>query len=229
LLIITTLNDRAEDAYDGDRQRVDDGYFYKDETAAYIEYGLSARDTLVARLAWQDVRRRRGTTFDAAQGLSASELGWRREVWRSDPAIASLQVTALIPGQGENVSNQAFGSGEMAGELRGLLGRSMGGWGFVEAQTAWRWRDGSYLDEARLDLTIGWRPRDRWEVIAQSFSVWSTERGRPGADSFDQHKLQVSISREIGSQTLQLGASITPSARNAINQQAVFLSVWRRF
>ncbi|WP_323763116.1 hypothetical protein [Maricaulis sp.] len=229
LLIVTSLVDRADHAYDGNRDSVDDGYFHKDETSAYVEYGLSNVDTLVARLAWQDVRRLRGASHDEAQGLSASEVGWRRVVWRSDRSLVAGQLTALIPGQGENVSNQAFGSGEMAAEIRALAGRSFGDRVFVEGQLAWRWRDGDELDEARLDLTAGWRPADRWQVMAQSFSVWSAERDHPGARSFDQHKLQVSVSRRIGRQTYQLGASITPTGRNAIDQRAVFLAVWRRF
>lgn len=229
LLIVTSLVDRADHAYDGDRQSIDDGYFHKDETSAYVEYGLSGVDTLVARLAWQDVRRRRGPSYDEAQGLSASELGWRRVIWRSDRSVVSGQITALVPGQGENVSNQAFGSGEMAAEIRALAGRSFGDDMFVESQLAWRWRDGEELDEIRLDLTAGWQFAERWQVMAQGFSVWSAERDHPGARSFDQHKLQLSVSRRIGRQTYQLGASITPTGRNAIDQRAVFLAVWRRF
>jgi len=228
-LILTTLIDRAETSFDASGQTVDDGYFHKDETAAYLEYGVTGRDTLVARLAWQDVRRLRGPSFDSAQGLSASEIGWRREVWRGTRSVASVQLTALIPGQGENVSNQAFGTGEMAAEVRALAGRSLGDQAFLEAQSAWRWRDGAYLDEARLDLTAGWRPSERWQILAQSFSVWSAEPSRPGAPEFEQHKLQLSVSREFGRQTVQLGASMTPAGRNAIDQDAVFLSVWRRF
>lgn len=229
LLIITSLIDRAETSFDATGQSVDDGYFYKDETAAYLEYGVTRRDTLVARLAWQDVRRLRGASFDQAQGLSASEVGWRREVWRGARGVASLQLTTLVPGQGENVSNQAFGTGEMAAEVRALVGRSIGERGFLETQAAWRWRDGNYLDEARLDLTAGWRVSERWQVLAQSFSVWSAEPARPGAPDFEQHKLQVSVGRDFGRQTVQIGASITPVGRNAIDQEAVFLSVWRRF
>ncbi len=229
LLIITTLIDRAETSFDAAGEPVDDGYFHKDETAAYLEYGITHRDTLVARLAWQDVRRLQGRSFDAAQGLSASEVGWRREFWRGSRSIASLQLTALIPGQGENVSNQAFGTGEMAAEIRALAGRNLGGRRFVEAQTAWRWRDGRYLDEIRLDLTAGWEVAEHWQVIAQSYSVWSAEPPRLGAPAFEQHKFQLSISREFGRQTIQLGTAFTPAGRNAINQEAVFLSVWRRF
>ncbi|WP_297737329.1 hypothetical protein [uncultured Maricaulis sp.] len=228
-MILTTLIDRAETSFDATGQTVDDGYFHKDETAAYLEYGVTGRDTLVARLAWQDVRRLRGPSFDAAQGLSASEIGWRREVWHERRAVVSVQLTALIPGQGENVSNQAFGTGEMAAEVRALVGRSIGERGFLETQAAWRWRDGNYLDEARLDLTAGWRVSERWQVLAQSFSVWSAEPARPGAPDFEQHKLQVSVGRDFGRQTVQIGASITPVGRNAIDQEAVFLSVWRRF
>jgi hypothetical protein len=229
LIIITSLVDRADHAYDNDRQRRDDGYFHKDETAAFIEYGLSARDTLVARIAWQDVRRLRDASYDQAQGLSASEIGWRRRLWQGERLVLSAQIAALIPGQGENVSNQAFGSGDMAADLRGLVGRSFGERGFAEAQLAWRWRDGPWLDEARFDLTAGWRLTERWQVLAQSFSVWSVETDRVGARSYDQHKLQLSISRDLGRQTVQIGGSITPSGRNAIEQRALFMSVWRRF
>lgn len=221
--------DRADTAFNGTRARNDDGFFYKDELALYAEYGLNERWTLVGRLAWQTVRRRTGPDRDEAEGLAASEIGLRRMVWQGSRQIASAQIVALIPGQGENVSNRPLGAGGHAADLRALWGRSIGQSGFVESQLAWRWREDPDLDETRLDLTAGWRPRPRWQVMAQTFSVWSVEPGRPGAPDFDQHRVQLSIGRQIGRAEYHLGAYVTPFGRNVIIERAAFVSVWRRF
>ncbi len=208
---------------------MDDGYFYKDETAAYLEYGLSAQTTLVARIAWQSVDRRQGQRIDAAQGFAASELGLRRQLWSSPRQIVSAQAAVLLPGAGENVSNQPLGSGETAWEVRGLWGRHLGDTQFVDVQMGHRWRGGQDLNEARLDLTWGWQPADRWQVLAQSFSVWSVEPARPNRPDFEQHKLQLSLGRQWGRIQYHLGVAATPAGRNVINERVVFLSAWRRF
>jgi hypothetical protein len=229
LFIVTTLLDRADQSWGADRTRIDDGYFYKDEVAFYAEYGLDEHVTLIGRMAWQNVRRRSGLDQDSASGLSASEVGARARLWQDDARTLALQATALIPGQGENVSNRPLGSGGQAAELRLLAGQAWGSDVFIDSQIAYRWRDGIDLDEARLDLTLGWRPDERWLILAQTFSVFSVQPGRPGAPDFDQHKLQMSIGREWGGVEYHLGGFITPAGRNSIEDRAVFLSTWRRF
>ena len=229
LLIVTTLLDRADRRYGPDGARVDDGYFHKDETSAYLEYGVTARLTGVARLAWQSVDRRQGESVDTASGLAASELGLRAGLWRSARQVATLQVMALVPGAGENVSNRPLGEGGSAWEVRGLWGRSLGGSQFADIQLAHRWREAPDLDEVRLDATWGWRPAPRWQVLAQSFSVWNVEAERPGRPDFNQHKLQLSIGREIAGTQYHAGVFATPAGRNTLDERAVFLSVWRRF
>ena len=227
-MITTYLYDRGDAAYGEGGERVDEGWFYKDEVSVYAEYGLNDRITLIGRAAWQQVARRDGDVLDAAEGLAASELGVRAALWRGDHVIVSGQLTAFLPGQGENVSNRPLGSGERAWEGRLLAGRSLGERGFLEAQAGWRLREGADLDEARIDLTAGWRA-GRWALMAQSFSVWSVEAGRIGSPDFHQHKLQLSIGRRVGETEFHLGGYVTPAGRNAIEQRAVFLQVWRRF
>ncbi|MHA6289642.1 hypothetical protein [Maricaulis sp. CAU 1757] len=206
-----------------------DGYFYKDELSAYAEYGLNERITLVGRFAWQTVRRGTSAGEDAAQGFAASEIGLRRVIWQAERQVWSGQVTALFPGAGENVSNRPLGVGGHAVDLRSLWGRSIGQTGFVEVQAAWRWREAPDLDEVRLDLTAGWRPAKRWQVIAQSYSVWSLEPGRPGAPEFHQHRLALSVGRHWRGKDYFLGVYATPAGRNAIIERAVFFSVWQTF
>ena len=229
VLIITSLFDRADQGFGPDGETVDDGYFYKDETSAYLEYGLTSDTTLVSRVAWQSVERRQGARTDSARGLSASELGLRHRVWTSGPDTVSAQAVVLLPGSGENVSNQPLGSGETAWDVRGLWGHRFGAHHFADLQLAHRWRGGDDLNEARLDLTWGWQPNDDWRVLAQSFSVWSVEPARPGRPEFEQHKLQLSAGREWGQAQYHLGVAVTPAGRNVINERMVFLAVWRRF
>lgn len=227
--ITTTLTDRAELSFDETGKRRDDGYFYKDEIAVYLEYGLTDRVTLVGRGAWQTIERRTGPDFDSTQGFAATELGLRSVLYNAGRQVVSLQTTAILPGTGENISNQPFGDGGNAWEVRGLWGRNLASSLFADAQLAYRWREGIYADEARFDLTLGWQARPRWRVLAQAFSVWSLEPDRPGARQFEQHKLQVSIGRQIGGQEYHLGIVMTPAGRNTIAERAAFLSVWQRF
>ena len=229
LTIVTTLADRADRARGDDRQIVEDGYFYKDEVSLYAEYGVSQRLTAIARVAWQDVRRRDGPDFDSATGLSASEVGLRWAVRQDANAVYSLQATALIPGQGENVSNRPLGDGGQAWEVRALWGHAFGETVFTDAQLAYRWRDAENLDELRLDATFGWRPRENWLLLGQAFAVTSAEAGRAGRADFDQLKLQISAGRQLGAVEYHIGAFVTPTGRNTIEERAVFLSVWRRF
>ncbi len=229
LLITTTLRDRAELSFDESGDRQDDGYFYKDELALYLEYGLTDRTTLVTRAAWQTVERRNGADFDSARGLSATEIGLRRSVFATERQVVSVQAMAILPGEGENISNQPLGDGGNAWEVRTLWGGNLSTRMFADAQLAYRRRDGEYSDEARLDLTLGWQPAERWHVLAQEFSVWSLDASRPGAHEFEQHKLQLSVGREFGQSEYHLGATLTPAGRNTIDERALFLSVWRRF
>lgn len=228
-MITTTLLDRAELSFGPNGERRDDGYFYKDELALYLEYGLTDRFTLVSRAAWQTVERRNGPDFDSAQGFAATEFGLRRVLYLDGGQVLSLQAMAILPGAGENISDQPLGDGGNAWEARGLWGGNLTRNLFADAQLAYRWRDGLYADEARLDLTLGWQPADAWQVLVQGFSVWSLDAVQPHVRPFEQHKVQLSIGREIGEMEYHLGAVLTPAGRNTIEEHALFLSVWRRF
>jgi hypothetical protein len=229
LYILTTLVDRADRSLDSQGKGDEDSYFYKDELSLFAEYGLTARFTLIGRLAWQTVRRQNGPDFDSAQGFSSSELGLRGVILDQDHSVVSFQALALIPGAGQNVSNQPLGDGDQAWEARLLWGRSWYDTLFSDLQLAHRWRGEADLDEQRVDATLGWRPGSEWLVLVQSFSVWSAEAARAGAPEFNQHKFQVSIGRTVRGVGYHIGGFITPAGQNTIDERAVFFSVWRRF
>ena len=99
LTVTTWLRDRAEQSFDDRGERIGDGWFRKDEIAVYAEFGATDRLTLISRLAWQDVARRRGASLDAASGMAASELGARYALRRGERHILSAQALFLIPGR----------------------------------------------------------------------------------------------------------------------------------
>lgn len=229
LIITTALMDRATSWYDDASDLREGGDYRKLESAFFIEYGLTSRFTLVGRLAWQDVTRIDAGLIDSASGFASSEIGLRYAAWRRAGTVVSMQGVILLPGEAENIADLPLGEGGPGGELRVLAGYSTSRDRFLDAQLAYRWREMPDPDEVRLDLTAGWRPRDRLLLMAQSFSTWSTGDIVPGRRQFAQHKLQVSAAWEFESGTLQAGLIATPAGRNAIAEEAVLISWWRRF
>lgn len=228
-MIVTSLIDRADGYFDADGVRRDDGYFYKDELAAYGEFGLTDTYTLIGRVAWQHVDQRFGLNRDSAQGFAASELGLRRALVERDHQVLSGQVSLFLPGDGENVSNQPLGTGEISSELRLLAGQALGEAGFADVQLAYRQRNGEFLDEVRLDGTLGWSVHPDWQVIASVQSVFSAGEAQPGIPEFFQIKAQASVVWTWGDIDIELGGYVTPAGESALDERALFLSTWRRF
>lgn len=228
-MISSILYDRAEGYFDDDGRQLDGGYYEKREYATYAEYGLTDRVTLVGRIAWQDVALVEAGIPDSAQGFAASEAGARLLIWRSEPAVLSVQLSGILPGGGENIADRPLGDGGLGAEVRVLAGMAAGDAVFLEAQPAYRWRDDGYLDEARLDLTAGWRPRADMTVMVQSFSTWSVSDPSTGQRHFSQHKVQASFGISTRFGEFHVGGWFTPSGRNAIDERAVFAAVWQRF
>ena len=229
MAISTVLYDRADSFYDDDGHIQDGGYYEKQEYAFYLEYGLNSRITLVGRLAWQDVARLDAGNVDTVQGFAASEAGARLMIWRNDHSVISGQITALAPGDGENITDHDLGEGAVGAEIRALVGRSLGSTTFIDLQAAYRWRDQSFQDEARFDLTFGWRPRPNILVLAQEFSTWSVTDPMIGRRAFSHHKIQASIGFTTSRGDIHIGGYMTPAGRNAIAERAIFFGLWQQF
>lgn len=229
LIISTAMYDRATSWFDDDSERLQGGDYRKIESAVFAEYGLTERITLVGRIAWQDVTRVDSGIVDSARGLASSEAGLRYTAWRTDRAVVSVQGVVLLPGEAENIADLPLGDGGFGSELRFLGGIAARDDVFLDAQFAYRWRETPDPNEVRLDLTAGWRPRPELLLMAQSFSTWSTGDLAPGRRDYAQHKLQLSAAWEFERGTLQAGLVVTPAGRNAIAEEAVMLSWWRRF
>ncbi|MCG8443881.1 MAG: hypothetical protein MI723_18930 [Caulobacterales bacterium] len=228
--IISFLGDGGTARFDESGARVGGVDFRKLEASAYLEHGLTRRLTVVARPAYQQVRLRGGFgDFQEAEGVAATELGARVVALRGEGGVVSVQVGALIPGEGENLIDARLGDGAVGGEVRLLGGMS---WGerrpvFVEAQIAARVFEGQDDPEGRLDLSAGMRLRPNWLALAQTFSTWSDGQGAIARRDYVSHKAQLSVVRDLtDSLSVQSGAFRTVAGRNVIDERAGFVALW---
>lgn len=204
-------------------------YFSKYESSFYTEYGLTDRLTLVLQLAGQRVSQDNNGITDTAEGLAASRAGLQARLLSFGRWTSSVQIAGVIPGGGENVADRPLGDGANGVELRALVGRSVGSNGFLDLQLARTWRADEYPAETRLDATLGWRIRENYLVMAQSFyTVADADITRNGRE-YRQHKVQFSAGRNFGRGRLMLGAFTTLSGRNAIDETGFVASWWRSF
>ncbi|MCW5725362.1 MAG: hypothetical protein KIS81_10465 [Maricaulaceae bacterium] len=190
---------------------------------------MTDRITLTGRAAWQQVHIGGAGGSQSSTGLAASEIGLRRRFWQGTRWVFSGQLKAVIPGSGENVAVHPLGEGGYGAEARLLAARSVGTRSFVDAQAGYRWRSTGYPSEARLDLTAGWRPRERILLLAQSFSVFGEPDVRLQGRSYRRHTFQGSAVWERGAYALQIGGFFTFAGRDAIEERAALVAVWRRF
>lgn len=207
------------------------GRLEKSELSVYGELGAGRGIALVGRIGLQslsDSREDAGGEILASRGTGGNELGLRYNVVQEGRWAVSSQVLATFATGGESRNNTAFG--DRGGDLdsRLMIGRSIGRSSFAEAQGGWRERRDLGGGELRFDTAFGWRPRERLQLIVQTYSVWS-QANPPGGD-YSGHRAQLSASVD-GPAGVTLTAAVlgTVSSRRMARERAVLMSVGRRF
>lgn len=231
-VISTTLFDNASQGYDDNNNLVQNIYFNKSEAAIYWEHGLTKKTTLVLQSSYQDIEFRAGVDDINFSGVGESYAGLRHVLWRDDKWVVSGQAGVLFAGAGETVSDADLGFGSTHYETRFLVGRSFQlakKGGFFDVQTAYRIRPGGAPDEWRLDATSGWRPSERFQILAQGFYTASQEQFEIARHN-TRLKLQGSIIYEHNPKTsYQIGLYQTVAGRNIVKEKAFFISAWKRY
>ena len=128
---------------------------------AYVEYGLSERLTLVATLPYKRLEDERAISdliaIQRTWGLGDLETRVRWKL-RDTALVASLAVGARIP-LGYEVDTETrvpLGTGEMDGDVRILLGRSLYPFpGYLTGEIGFRARGGPYSNEIFYALEAG--------------------------------------------------------------------------
>ncbi|MBN8914028.1 MAG: hypothetical protein J0I31_00355 [Rhizobiales bacterium] len=168
-------------------------------------------------------------------GPGYQDVGARMRLWRDESSVVSAQVVGRFPGTGNSQSAAAVGYEDPELDLRLLYGLSFTMFGkaaFLDVQLAQRMRFGPPPDELHLDVTLGWRVVERWQLLAQSFSVISEGAGTGPyfGDSYEYYKLQMGAAYDLSAAvTLQLSVVGTVFARNAPQENGVVLAAYYRF
>jgi hypothetical protein len=206
--------------------------YNKTELQALMEYGVTDWLTAIAIPSLQHVDI--GSPTDAKRtGFDNTEFGGRVRVLQETDWVLSAQGTVRVPGTGDTNNPAAVGYTGVDIDLRGLFGASfaLGGLpAFVDVQLAQRFRTGGPPSEARIDLTFGIRPEQRWLVLLQQFNVISEGSGNALFPANNYHKLQLSVIYDLAPQwSVQGGAFTTFAGRNALQENGVLGGVWYRF
>ncbi len=231
-LILTQTYNSSDTAFD---ESGDPGFpvdFEKWEISAYGEYGVTERVTAYSRAALQDVSLSLPSGSDEARGLAATEIGARYRLFERGAGVMSIQAAALLPGQGENVSDLGFGDGDGGFDLRLLAGRGFewkGRHGFLDAQAAYRGWSGGTPDEARLDLTAGLDATERLQVIGQAFGLASLGETLPDREYYSLKGQLSAVYWFSERRGFQVGALGTLAGQSIVQERAVFAGYWLRF
>lgn len=168
-------------------------------------------------------------------GPGYQDVGARMRLWWDEASVVSAQVVGRFPGTGNSQSAAAVGYEDPELDLRLLYGLSFTMFGkaaFLDVQLAQRMRFGPPPDELHLDVTLGWRVAERWQLLAQSFSVISEGAGTGPyfGDSYEYYKLQFGAAYDLSSAvTVQMSVVSTVFARNAPQENGVVLAAYYRF
>jgi hypothetical protein len=226
------LFSEANNAFAPGRQVQSATRYHKFELQGLVEYGLTDRFTLMVAPGLQHVDIGAPTNVER-NGLGYTEFGARWRAWQSDGWVFSTQATFRLPGTTDSANPAAIGYTDSEIDLRALAGKSFTVFGlpaFVNFELAQRVRTGAPPDEFRADATFGLRFAQKWQALAQSFTVISEGSGQPPFTSYDYSKLQLSAVYDFSpGWSVQLGAFSTVAGRNALQENGLVFGLWRRF
>jgi hypothetical protein len=231
-VVVTGTASSAVKAFDAGGGLQSTPRYNKSELQVLMEYGVTDWLTAIAIPSLQHVDIAAPT--DARRtGLGNTEFGARTRVLQESNWVLSAQGTVRVPGTFDTNNPAAVGYTGFDVDLRGLFGASfvLGGLPtFVDMQLAQRFRTGGPPNEARIDLSFGIRPEQRWLVLLQQFNVISEGAGDAAFPSNNYHKLQLSVIYDLAPQwSVQGGAFTTFAGRNALQENGLLGGLWYRF
>ena len=152
--------------------------FRKLSLEQYVEYGLTDKDTITAKLI--------ASTLDdgasANSGLEDLELGYRRFFMEQHGWMVSSGLTAIVPTGYSRTEMPQLGYGRFGLEPMLAVGY---GWtvsgqnGYLETVGRYRWYSGYPSDQLRLSLTVGQDLNRSLQLMVQPELQWGVDNGSP--------------------------------------------------
>lgn len=202
----------------------------KTELASLVEYGATDRITLVADATFGALAT--GVPTSRHVALEPSELGARVGLWSSATDVFSAQATLRTPTLPAHSGSLFAGGPSLGADARLLYAHSFdlrAMTGFFEVQAGYRLNGDGWRGVAHLDLTLGFRPRERFLILLQSFGRLSQDTTLLRRLATDD-KAQVSLVYDISARwSAQIGAFMSIVGSKDDRQRGALLGIWRRF
>ena len=232
---------RSYDSSGSVRKFQDNGSYRQAILNSYLEYGLSARSTLVLNGEADFLRYHNDYGRQESNGLGNIEVAIRQRLNATkSPWAVSAQLAVSFPAYPDD-RNPAPGNHQQDIEARFMLGRGATAANrhvFWDAQAAYRSRFGAPADQIRFDVTGGIDVFPHVMLMGQIFNIWGMPNGDPldritnpnALSDFDLHKGQISLVFKTPRQTrIQLAWIQTLAGRNTGRGQTAVLAFWKDF
>ncbi len=232
LVIATSSFSDSNMAFDPQGKLIPVSSWRKFELGFYVEYGLTDALTLIAKPTLADTASA-GPPAGTYRGFQSVEAGARVLLTRLGDFMISGEGLFKAPGSTDALNQALIGATAFEAE-----GRLLGGVSFVlfdhpaffDGEIAYRARNGGNPGEARLDLTLGWRPFDKVLLLLQDFSAATIGQGSFAYPAEKWSKLQPSIVYDFApGWSAQVGGFATIAAENARIEHGALVALWRRF
>lgn len=226
-VIATGLSSTADEAFGSGGGGTAPAAFMKGSASLFVQHGWTDRLTVFAKL--EAGREADDATGYARSGLSEFLTGARLRLFSRGGFVASAALAGRITHEGKD--GIELGGSRFEPSLAAGYGFTVFDLpAFVEAEASYGWRvAGEGFDEAKLNVTAGLRPFERWLVLAQSFSTFGLG-GSDGAESYAYHKLQGSLVYDLSDRwSVQSGIFVTVAGKNALKERGVVSAIWYRY
>ena len=151
--------------------------FNKKEINLYYEYGLTDKDTLVAKALydWID-QSKQGKTI----GFEDFEVAWKRALCQKKACIYSTQLWLIIPSGPANKPALRYGRFGIQGDI--MYGQSFkfkkDQNGFFDAGLGYRWYSGYPSDQIRGYMNLGFDLTEKFQLILSTYLEWGVYNGQ---------------------------------------------------
>lgn len=203
----------------------------------YTEYGWKDGVTLIleTETASVNLTQNDGAPFHALDNALTAGVRLRLDPYLGiqDWGVFSVEGSFRTAGAFNFAVSANRDTGGQGGEIRFLYGGNFR-WlrrnGFIDVEVGEEFFAGERPMETALDITAGLWLNQNHLLLAQSFNLFAGAGRINAYPAFNSHKMEFSWVWRRSPRTLyQLGAFFSPGGNNALLEQGVCFSIWRRF
>ena len=233
-VISTSSWSHASQIFDDDYNAVPLRGFTKTETRLYIEQGITDWLTVVGNGGLQSLNFRDDDSRFDFEGLDDIEIGLQLKTYSQEGLASSIRLSYIIDSQLDNQAIDILSGGDKI-EARGLIGQSretLLGDFFYDAQFALRTETFERVDQTQAAVTLGYKPTQRWLLMAQSYAIVSAGEVVEGFRVPEQLEVSshMSLARQFRpGRYVQLGVGQTILGRNIVKERSVFIGLWTEY